>query len=380
MRVVDISTFFSDSCGGIKTYYREKARFLPALGVDCHFVVPGKVASEERFGDAVLHRLPGPPLPGNGQYRLFGSQGDVIQLLRDLDPDVVEIGSHGLLPGWVMRAVSELRRRPAVVGFFHSDILRTMVAPLLNWLPRAVESRVMDAAWGFVRRRHSLYRSTLVASRELAGALASFGIPRVQWVGLGVDVETFRPAATPRPEGAPPKVAYAGRLSGDKGFPTLLDAWDRIHQASGATLTVAGDGPHAKALRAFAETRPSVQYVGCLQRRGDVAKLLREADLVVTPGRHETFSLSTAEAMACGTPVLAPAQGGAGELVGRSGAGALFRPDDAADLAHHGIALLGLEGSERRALGARGRDHVATSFSWPVVAGRLNAAYQAALS
>ena len=78
MRVVDITSFFSDACGGIKTYYREKARFLPPLGIDCHFVVPGRAATEEPFGQAILHRLPGPPLPGNAHYRLFGSRHDVV--------------------------------------------------------------------------------------------------------------------------------------------------------------------------------------------------------------------------------------------------------------------------------------------------------------
>ena len=47
MRVVDVTSFFSDTCGGIKTYYREKARWLPRLGFECHFVVPGRQAGQE---------------------------------------------------------------------------------------------------------------------------------------------------------------------------------------------------------------------------------------------------------------------------------------------------------------------------------------------
>ena len=103
MRVVDVTSFFSDSCGGIKTYYQAKARFLPALGVDCHFVVPGPRRTEESFGAAVLHRLPGPRLPGNRHYRLFGRLRAVIDLVARLAPDVVEVGSHYLLPGAIER-------------------------------------------------------------------------------------------------------------------------------------------------------------------------------------------------------------------------------------------------------------------------------------
>jgi len=379
MRVVDITTFFSDACGGIKTYYREKARFLPPLGVDCHFVVPGRAATEEAFGQAVLHRLPGPPLPGNANYRRFGSRHDVVALLQRLRPDVIELGTL-LLPSWVTRAIADLRPRPAVVGFFHSDVARTFVAPLVRWLPRCLERRVVEAAWSFVRRRHALYRATLVASRELATSLEAFGIPRVRWVGLGVDHETFRPRLRPMSGREGPEVVYAGRLSGEKGFMTLLEAWDAIHAASGATLRVAGDGPQVRELTQMAASRPSIRYVGCLQQPEAVARLLGEADLAVTPGPHETFSLSTAEALACGTPVVAPAAGGAGELVGRSGGGALFRSQDASDLAARVIEVLSLAPAERRALGMKGRDHVVAQFSWPAVATRLNAAYEAALA
>ena len=122
MRLVDITSFFSDSCGGIRTYYREKARFLPDLGIDCHFVVPGERDEEQPFGRAVLHRLAGPRLPGNGHYRLFGRRQKVAALLRRLRPDVVEVGSHYLLPRWVTDALADMHPRPAVVGFFHSDI------------------------------------------------------------------------------------------------------------------------------------------------------------------------------------------------------------------------------------------------------------------
>jgi hypothetical protein len=72
MRVLDITSAFSSSCGGIKRYYQEKARALPRLGVECHFVVPGAVRSTVPFGGGTMHRLPGPTMPGNPAYRLFG--------------------------------------------------------------------------------------------------------------------------------------------------------------------------------------------------------------------------------------------------------------------------------------------------------------------
>lgn len=379
MRLVDITSFFSETCGGIRSYYGEKARFLPGLGVDCHFVVPGKHDEEVTFGGGVLHRLEGPLLPGNGHYRLFGSRAEVAALLRRLRPDIVEVGSHYLLPGWVSETLADMRPRPAVVGFLHSDIPRTLVQPLIRRLPRCLRQAAMKAAWSFVRRRHELYRSTLVASHELAHLLVAERIPRISWVGLGVDVDVFHP--TPEcPSAAHPNVAYAGRLSGDKGFTTLLASWSEIHAATGAVLTVAGDGPQRKQLLRFIATHPEVSYVGCLRRPSDVAAFFAAADLTVTPGEHETFSLATAEALACGSPVLAPERGGAGELVSRSGGGALFCPGDPLALAGAAVRLLARPIAQRRSLGRLGRSHVVAHFSWPVVAERLLQAYQAALA
>src|SRR4029453_16513874 len=42
----------------------------------------------------------------------------------------------------------------------------------------------------------------------------------------------------------------------------------------------------------------------------DVAALMRKSALLVVPSRRETFSLVTAEALASGTPVVAPRGGG----------------------------------------------------------------------
>jgi phosphatidylinositol alpha 1,6-mannosyltransferase len=264
------------------------------------------------------------------------------------------------------------------VGFFHSDIPRTLVEPALRWLPARLRRAALAAAWRFVRRRHELYDATLVASRDLAEVLSALEIPRVRWVGLGVDVDLFRPARPSSDAGAPPGrvVAYSGRLAGEKGFTTLLRAWSAIHDATGAELHVAGAGPQQVQLARLAARRPDVVYRGCFQTPADVAAFLASAALVVTPGARETFSLSTAEALACGTPVVAPDAGGAGELVARSGGGALFQQGDPVALANAVIRVLETPLPDRLTLGQRGRAHIVNQFAWPTVAGRLRSEYE----
>src|SRR5262249_20663097 len=132
---------------------------------------------------------------GNGHYRLFGRLGELERLIRRLDPDVVEIGSHAFLPGIVRRALvsgGDGARRPRLVGFFHSDLPGSVVEPVARRLPAALGRRLMSRAWRFVREQHATYDATFVASRVVERRLREAGVPRVVCVGLGVDVEVFR--------------------------------------------------------------------------------------------------------------------------------------------------------------------------------------------
>ena len=87
---------------------------------------------------------------------------------------------------------------------------------------------------------------------------------------------------------------------------------------------------------------------------------------------HETFGLSPLEAMACGTPVLAADGGGVREHVHSSGAGRVFVPGDATDLAAQALALLS---EDLDAHGARARAFAVSEHSWESVFDRIFALY-----
>jgi alpha-1,6-mannosyltransferase len=368
MRVVDITSFFSEACGGIKTYYREKARWLPAAGITCHFVVPGKRAASEPFEAATLHRVPGPPMPGNRNYRLFGDLPRLRALVRELRPDVIELGSHYLLP-----SILEQPMPARLVGFYHADFPDTYVAPALRWAPRPVRDAALRAAWELVRRRHERYAATLVGSRHVAEKLARAGVGAVRWVGLGVDVDRFRPGAPLAPV---PALAYVGRLSRDKGVPVLLAAVDTIFRRTGAHIWIIGDGPLATLSRRMARRRPWLHHVGFVGSAEGVARLIAGADAVIAPGAHESFSLAAAEAMACGVPVIGADCGGNAELVEDAGAGVLFPAGDPDALADAAGDLLRLPRSARDAMGRRGRAHVTGRLTWRHVFERIATTYR----
>jgi glycosyltransferase involved in cell wall biosynthesis len=153
----------------------------------------------------------------------------------------------------------------------------------------------------------------------------------------------------------------AARLAPEKGVDLAVQACAR----AGLELVVAGDGPHAGALR----TAGGARFVGRVSAR-ELADLRARAALAIVPSRSaETFGLAAAEAMADGVPVVATAVGALPELVGAEG---LVAPGDADALATLARARFGDEEAGRAAL-ERVRAHAAPA----VVAALLRSVYPA---
>jgi glycosyltransferase involved in cell wall biosynthesis len=132
--------------------------------------------------------------------------------------------------------------------------------------------------------------------------------------------------------GGDPIVAYAGRLDENKGIRLLMLAWDWFlanHGGPELRLLIAGAGPLEPLVRAWAEHHDSVDLLGLQDRQQCAALMARARAMVVPSVWHEAFGLVVAEAMAAGTPPLAPSHGAFPELISDGVDGALFPPGDA---------------------------------------------------
>ncbi len=196
----------------------------------------------------------------------------------------------------------------------------------------------------------------------------------------GVDVDLFAPAwhrhGSVRPPG-PPRVVYTGRFGAWKGIETLLVAMVGV---AGATLHLAG-GASGEELRAVERL---VARLGLSERvvfRGrvphrEVPGLLASADAavhVLAPGRsvseRDTSPLKILEALAVGTPLVAPDLSPVREILGRTEAALLVPPGDPHGLTRALLRLLSDQSLACR-LSAAGRG-IAESCSWDARATRL---------
>jgi glycosyltransferase involved in cell wall biosynthesis len=103
------------------------------------------------------------------------------------------------------------------------------------------------------------------------------------------------------------------RLVASKRVEVVLEAFRHLPER----LVVAGCGPELERLRRLAT--PNVEFAGHVTD-AELRDLYRSSTALVCPSREE-FGLVHAEALACGTPVIAPAEAGALEIVdpGRTG-------------------------------------------------------------
>jgi glycosyltransferase involved in cell wall biosynthesis len=225
----------------------------------------------------------------------------------------------------------------------------------------------------FVARRvDRLFTSSEVSARQIE---RDFGVARerIRMVANGVDTDLFSP--DPAVARDPHEVLCVGRASDpNKGVPTLVEAIAALPRPTRLTLV---DDPHPDnpALQRARKLgiADRVDVVGRVPIE-TLVRLYRRAALVAVPSLFEGFGLPAAEAMACGTPVVATAAGSLPEVVGTAGGGILVSAHSSEALAR-GIAELLAQPAARAELGAQGRKGVVAAYSWPSVARRTAEVY-----
>jgi GalNAc-alpha-(1->4)-GalNAc-alpha-(1->3)-diNAcBac-PP-undecaprenol alpha-1,4-N-acetyl-D-galactosaminyltransferase len=165
------------------------------------------------------------------------------------------------------------------------------------------------------------------------------------------------PAAAPPPSRAPgaAKTLLAmGRMTGQKGFDLLLEAFARVAgRHPDWTLEIWGEGPLRDDLEAQARALGLGARVRLPGRTGDAYGVLAAADLYVLSSRFEGFPMVLCEAMASGLPVVSfDCRTGPREIVRDGVDGVLVPPGDVAALAAALDALMG-DPARRARLAAR---------------------------
>lgn len=322
MKIVQVANFYAPTSGGLRVAVDETGRGYRQAGHERVLIVPGRAESVEQTPSGRRITVRGLGSPGLGDYRILTGRRRVLRLLDAQAPDVLEVSDKTSLV-WLARW--SRRRGVPIVLFSHERLDAILFPRVPRWFP-------LHAAADAVNRRLSrLVDQVIVTSEFSAGEFERIGAPNVRRVPLGVDLGTFRPAphdptrpaAPGRPENRPVRLVTVGRLSREKRPERAIDALGVLREGGmAAELVMIGDGPHRERLRRRARGLP-VTFVGHLSDRRAVADMVAAADVALFPSPAESFGLATLEALACGTPVVVPADGAARELLDGPGSGAV---------------------------------------------------------
>jgi len=301
--------------------------FFAAEGHEVHLITykPGEIEGVE------VHTLP--EMPGTLLTILRGIPA-ARRLIGEIKPDVLH-AHYAVKYGWTA-ALSGFH--PFILTVWGSDIL---ITPKESWLVRRLVRRTLKEA-------------DLVTcdGDHFRGALEEFGLEmgKLETVYFGVDTSRFRPA--PRDEalaaelGIPrgPVVISLRTLKPVYDVATLVRAAPLVlREMPGAVFLICGNGPEEVMLKELTRSLGvdrSVHFLG--QVRSELLpRYLSLADVYVSTSLSDAgLAASTAEAMACGLPVVVTDFGDNGRWVVDGVNGFTFPPRNARALAEKLIALL----------------------------------------
>jgi glycosyltransferase involved in cell wall biosynthesis len=322
----------------------------------------------------------------------------IIRQLREQPPDIVH------LPQQLQFAPLLRRKLPTakIVVHMHQDELAS-----LDYAPLVERLRTLDAV---------VTVSDYVTGRARA-RLPQFA-NKIHTIGNGVDVGRFQPGNALH--AGVVKLLFVGRISPDKGVHILVDAFNElVRKRSDVQLTIVGkpgmlpfdvlrlllrDDVNLERLREFYGRSLSgwlrrevfgqrTSYMNTLRKRlspqaegkvrflsliptQELIRTYQDADLLILPSIwHESYGLPIAEAMACGTAVLASRTGGIPELVEDGVTGVLVPPCSPSSLGK-ALADIVADRSALKRMGLAARDRAQTSLTWQRSAAHLESVYR----
>lgn len=401
-----ISTLPPGDCLALEATTHEVARRLTGSCDVLVYSLRGTLPEEEWCEGVQYRRISDPGRWDNAIREIQTFKGGW-QATRGIQTGLYDFRSWLYYLGYSFGVAKDLRHQ-------HCDVVH--VVNQSQWLPiiRALNPGIktvlrMHCEWltrldptaieGRLKKTDRILGCSEFVTNQIRDAFPRYA-DKCSTVYQGVDVVRFIPSGTQPPNrNGTKRILSAGRMSPEKGFHVLLDAFAMVvKQLPEARLEIVGGGPgqlpfdmladtydpsEVARLARFYDGRPYLTHLieqtrslGLMnhvifsgrQPHSQMQDSYRGADLFVLPttGR-EPLGKVILEAMAMGIPVVATRAGGVSESVQDGRTGILVEPNRPAELAE---AILQLLHNPNLAwqMAQLGRERAARCFSWEKVA------------
>lgn len=301
MRIAIVAESFLPAINGVTNSVLRVIEHMTDRGHEVTVIAPSPGVTA--YGKTRIIRVPSFGFPRYPELRIGHSRDFVRDVLREIKPDVVHLGSPAVLGAASLRAAQEL-------GIPSVAIYQTDLAGFATRYHLGIAGR---SIWRYIANIHRRADLTLAPSTAAVWDLRERGVNNVvRWM-RGVDLERFNPSFRDeelRTSLAPDGqliIGFVGRLAREKQIERLKGLCRMPH----IKVVIVGDGPMKAKLKK--ELKGAI-FTG-FKSGEELSKLYASFDVFVHTGQDETFCQAVQEALASGVPVVAPASGGPLDLV-----------------------------------------------------------------
>ncbi len=303
MKLLDITHFYSDKSGGIKTYINNKIDYIKDKDIEHTVIIPGKKDTLIYANKSKIYQIKSPYMLLWKQYRLLINQQKISSIIEFEKPDIVEVGSLFLLPSFIKKLKDRLGF--STIGFFHSNLEKS----LSNALKLEKEDNVLSKLTRrYIYRTYSDMDLVIAPSYYIKKYLNDLGVYNVEVVYHGINVDVFEQQN--QDEALKNKLKdkivliYVGRFSKDKNFLELLEIFKTVKDIDRRFhLLLVGDGPDKKHIDKILDSDFTV--LSYVKDKKTLASIYKSSHIFITASRSDTFGYAVIEAQACGLPVIA---------------------------------------------------------------------------
>jgi len=376
MRIAYLTCVYPPYPGGIGMNAAGMAKEMAKRGHEVHVFTP-------RQGSGVRDRVSGVILHGMRPLIRWGNAAFIPSLLKELKGfDVIHLlypffGAAELLP--------LLRRRKGqkvVVHHMMDAVGEGWLGKFFLLYTQLIMPIIFRGAHTVLTLSEDYFRAC-----DITYVYEQFeDAPPIAFIPNGVDTDLFCPRTEkkiPNPKSQIPTIVFVGGLDRAhyfKGIHVLVEA---LRMLKGRDIPFAckiiGEGnlrPEYEAHVREAGLTREIIFTGLIPH-AELPAHYQSAAFCVVPStsRVECFSITAAEAQACGIPALVSNFPGVRVTIQDRVTGFVVRPGDPDDLANK-MELLLMDPARARQMGISGWQRVERLFSWKVIGDKLEEAYR----
>jgi glycosyltransferase involved in cell wall biosynthesis len=251
-----------------------------------------------------------------------------------------------------------------MVFHVHQEVFKMSLFVFMSRLASYIESNVMPQVY------KNIPCITIAESAKKEMKEMGLGAAGITVINPGISLEEYIPGKKAKE----PTILFVGRLKQYKSIQTVLYAFKKVLESvTEARCIIAGDGEERKRLKKLSVKlgiADSISFTAKVSEKKKI-QLYQQAWLVMNPSVKEGWGITSLEANACGTPVVASNVAGLKDSVKNGYSGLLVKYGDSNAFAEAALHLI--KNSEDRTKMSTNAVTWAKQFPWEKTVKELEA-------